>query len=164
MISTILFRKELLDRDNKIDPQQLKLNGSVLVRSEELQSIDSIALAVPVPVITGKRRKQDKNGMVAHLFPTKNELMDSEVLATSVRYVAKLLRKLLVVSKQSSKEDMSDVAARLKDPHLLLFLQDYIDAVSFRQLCSFVIQDFGKKPLSVEVALSIDNAITMLDM
>jgi len=62
-----------------------------------------------------------------HSFPTSQELLDPTTEQKARKHMSRLLSKLNVDAKN-----------RMRDPHLLLYIKKYIDALSFKILSHFV--------------------------
>eukprot|EP01039_Chlorochromonas_danica_P007705 gene7705-8512_t len=145
--------------------QMVTLTSAVLLGNRETSSVDVDLFAVPLPLlISSSSSSSSKKGvavqqqqlpLIAHAFPTPNELVHGGKATDRIasRYLAKVLRRVTTSSSTSTHASRQgregsggsgsggleeEAVSRLRDLHLLRYLQPAVNPATFRKLCQTI--------------------------
>lgn len=131
------FEKLLIEKISKVH-----LSGSVLIQSQESQELDSVITAIPIAISTLQANDTPK---FEHSFPTINELSNIETARQAKKHILKIL------GSSSSEETRN----RLRDPHLLVYLENLMDDKTLEVL-AHLLMDSDNKKLPGYIVASLD--------
>lgn len=169
---------------NSANAGLVQLNGSVLMEAKEVTSVEATVLLVPVAVraanVTsslsnrGSVSKQFAGPVFYHLFPSF-DLLNGAVAThrqAAEEYLLRLLKNILKGHSSSEgvdaavlSEEAQEAVDRLRDPHLLMFLQATLGDKFCRALCQQLMNGVvnRKKLLGVDVIRPLEQLMRSLE-
>lgn len=149
--------------------RQLHLHKQVLFKNRETTVVEPLLLALPLPILqklpssatprstttaTTASATAPSNFNFLHLFPTESELRHSVTTATLSR---KLILQLVLKMEKGLSSELKD---KLRDIHLLKYLNEYFDHSSVCSIAQCVVSDSSTKlPSSVLMAIQMTKPI-----
>lgn len=161
----------------------IQLKGKALIASEEVEAIDALMLAIPLPIVFQSQdtKKSTKNikgeGAVfpsfAHDFSTPQERSTSTMQQEQVRqdFLKKLLKHVTTSKASSSKVTKQgkslfvESVDRMRDLHLLHYLQVYLSPQTATSLAGYLVQSqAGLENLPINVQVELNMLLQSLDL
>ena len=169
----------------KMKTNQVHLEEKVIVGTEEVQDVDPHFFAIPLPIIFSSlppkpsEQQSPKSSKASfpsfvHDFSTPNELAQSTMQDEQVRqnFLRKLLKRLTSktnasnnkVSKLTGKTVLEESIERLRDLHLLHYLQTYLSSSAMSELCGFILDKGSGNPLPIALQVELNMLLQSLEM
>ena len=162
---------------------QVHLNGTVVVQQRDVSTIDASLLLVPLAVSLRKctsrffsnARYEPKHPLFHHQFPSIDRLVDAKSLRESVGYVLRLLRIVLKYLKERSSvssfsssdaklvSEVMEALSRLRDPHLLWYLQTRLGVKNGNALCQMLLNVDLTQPVEPNVLVQLQTLLKTVE-
>lgn len=173
-----ILNPQLVELPAKMKTNEIHLEEKVIVGTEEVQDVDPHFFAIPLPILFSalpskpSEKQPSKSAVISfpsfvHDFSTPKELAQSSMQDEEVRqdFLRKLLKRLTSkasnnnkISKLTGKTVLEESIERLRDLHLLSYLQTYVSSAAMSELCGSVLGKGGvgaALPIQVQVELNM---------
>ena len=184
-----LFEKKILltrhahqesdHRRGKNPNKDVQLASEVLVKTEEVLSLDPVLLCIPLPIDSQATTDKSKEGEVNTKHISRRKLGQvvtaselSEISRVQIGCVYDEYEHVFPTGSELREVKQKNLARkhigrllrdglkgeskdRLKDPHLLLYMSDLLDRDSMRQMCNYVSDKVSKRP-SAKLSMCLD--------